>query len=53
MHPLQADGDPLPGGADHVSQVRMGEGRADQDAVGVLDAVELDQMQQADAPAAR
>src|SRR5262245_10254960 len=43
---LEADGDPLPGGSDHVGEIRMGEGGADQHAVGSLHAVEIDEMQE-------
>ena len=53
LHALQADRDPLPGGADHVGDVGMGEGGGDHQAVGVLDAIELDEMQQTDARGAR
>src|SRR6201993_669578 len=43
---LEADGHPLPGRADHVREVRVGEGGTDQDAVGGLHPIKLDQMQQ-------
>src|SRR5262245_63010013 len=43
---LEADGDPLPGRADHVGEVRMRESRADQHAVRSLHAVEIDEMQE-------
>ena len=53
LQALQADGHPLPGGADHVGEIGVGEGRADQDAVGILDAIELDEVQQQMRRAAR
>src|SRR5262245_51395019 len=46
LQPLQADRHPLAGRADHVGNVCMGEGRADQNAFLLLDAIGIDEMEE-------
>src|SRR3954467_3101831 len=45
LQPFETDRHPLSGGADHVSQVRVGKGGADDNAVAFLDAVGVGEMQ--------